>query len=88
MKSGNLNFLELSGSLQAYNILFICIRGWEDPRAGGIISMKNSSNAFGNQIRHLSACSEVSQPTSSLLTPCFTPSLSKNLLHVYMDNIQ
>ena len=57
-------------------------------KAEGIISIKNFSNAIGNQTRHLSACSEVSQQTSSLRTPCFIPSLSKNLLHLYKDNIQ
>jgi hypothetical protein len=69
-KSGKLNFLEPSGSLQACNgtaFTHFCQRLSQTrghSAAGRIMSMKNYSDTIRNRTRDLPPCSEVPQPSA------------------------
>jgi hypothetical protein len=82
MKSGNLTFLETSGPLQACNgtalplpFYSFLLGGCVNPRghnaAGRIMSMKNSSDTFGNRTRDLPVCSAFPQPNALPRAPRF-----------------
>ena len=50
-------------------LVLISIKGWANPRAGRIMSMKNYNDTIGNRTRDLRVCRAVPQPTEPLRAP-------------------